>query len=172
VVITWLSRALRSLKHVIDLAAELQERGIGLVVLKQQIGITTPTDRPMFAIDVFQRELIVEVTHAGLAAARVRGKPRGRKPKLSEARATLARELYDGTQHTIAEIAAMLNAGRSTLYRTLQGPRSSWALRHAPSQSRALRDMRIRLRRHLRPARRAVTKECVSNPTESGYAVM
>ena len=35
-VITRLSRAMRSLKHLLALAEELRERGIGLVVLKQQ----------------------------------------------------------------------------------------------------------------------------------------
>ena len=36
-VITRLSRAMRSLKHLLALAEELRERGVGLVVLKQQI---------------------------------------------------------------------------------------------------------------------------------------
>src|ERR1700683_636684 len=62
-VITRLSRAMRSLRHMIELAHELQEREIGLVVLKQQIDTTTPTARLVFhmlaAIDEFQRELIV-----------------------------------------------------------------------------------------------------------------
>jgi DNA invertase Pin-like site-specific DNA recombinase len=123
-VITRLSRAMRSLKHMIELSHELQGRGIGLVVLKQAIDTTTPTGRLMFhmlaAIDEFQRELIVEGTYEGLAAARARGRKGGRPAKLSEAQAKLARELYDGKQHTIAEIASMLNVGRSTLYRTLQ----------------------------------------------------
>ena len=41
-VITRLSRAMRSLKHLLALADELRERGVGLVVLKQQIDTTTP----------------------------------------------------------------------------------------------------------------------------------
>ena len=44
-VITRLSRAMRSLKHLLALAEELRERGVGLVVLKQQIDTTTPTGR-------------------------------------------------------------------------------------------------------------------------------
>lgn len=59
-VITRLSRAMRSLKHMIELSHELRERGIGLVVLKQAIDTTTPTGRLMFhmlaAIDEFQRD--------------------------------------------------------------------------------------------------------------------
>ena len=41
-VITRLSRAMRSLKHLLALADELGERGVGLVVLKQDIDTTTP----------------------------------------------------------------------------------------------------------------------------------
>ena len=41
-VITRLSRAMRSLKHLLALADELRDRGVGLVVLKQQIDTTTP----------------------------------------------------------------------------------------------------------------------------------
>jgi len=34
---------MRSLRHMIDLAHDLEQRGIGLVVLKQAIDTTTPT---------------------------------------------------------------------------------------------------------------------------------
>ena len=77
-VITRLSRAMRSLKHLLALADELRRRGVGLIVLKQQIDTTTPTGRLVFhvlgAIDEFQRELIIEGTREGLQAARARGR--------------------------------------------------------------------------------------------------
>ncbi len=38
-VITRLSRAMRSLRHLLALADELRERGVGLVVLKQQFDL-------------------------------------------------------------------------------------------------------------------------------------
>ena len=44
-VITRLSRAMRSLKHLLTLADELRDRDVGLVVLKQQIDTTTPQGR-------------------------------------------------------------------------------------------------------------------------------
>ena len=82
-VITRLSRAMRSLKHLLALADELRERGVGLVVLKQHIDTTTATGRLVFhilgAIDEFQRELIVEGTREGLDAARARGRTGGRR---------------------------------------------------------------------------------------------
>ena len=83
-VITRLSRAMRSLKHLLALADELGERGVGLVVLKQDIDTTTPAGRLVFhilgAIDEFQRELIIEGTREGLQAARARGRTGAASP--------------------------------------------------------------------------------------------
>ena len=80
-VITRMSRAMRSLKHMLELADTLNTKGIGLVVLKQNIDTTTSTGRLVFnilaSIDEFQRELIVEGTVEGLKAAKARGKLAG-----------------------------------------------------------------------------------------------
>jgi DNA invertase Pin-like site-specific DNA recombinase len=131
-VITRLSRAMRSLRQLLDLAAGLQSRGIDLVVLRQGIDTTTPAGRLAFhmmgAIDEFQRELIVEGTHEGLAAARARGRKGGRKPKLSPDQVRLAQRLFDETgedgkrKHTVDQIAGMLNVTRTTVYRHLEKP--------------------------------------------------
>jgi len=131
-VITRLSRAMRSLRDLIDLAASLQVRGIDLVVLKQGIDTTTPAGRLAFhimgAIDEFQRELIIEGTHEGLAAARARGRVGGRPRKLSADQAALARQLYDERgpdgkrTRTVAQIAAMFGVTRATIYRHLDRP--------------------------------------------------
>ncbi len=125
-VITRLSRAMRSLKHLLALADELRERGIDLVVLRQHIDTTTPTGRLVFhvlgAIDEFQRELIIEGTREGLDAARARGRTGGRKPKLSAARAATVRRMYQATGpdgrrlHTVAEIARTAGVHRTTVY--------------------------------------------------------
>jgi DNA invertase Pin-like site-specific DNA recombinase len=122
-VITRLSRAGRSLKQLIELAEDLRSRGVGLVVLKQQIDTTTPQGRLVFhifgALDEFQRELIVEGTHEGLAAARASGRTGGRKPKLTDAQAKHARQLYAGKDHTVADISKLLGVSRQTVYRVL-----------------------------------------------------
>ena len=125
-VITRLSRAMRSLKHLLALADELRERGAGLVVLRQQIDTTTPTGRLVFhvlgAIDEFQRELIIEGTREGLDAARARGRADGRRPKLSAAKAATVRRMYQATGpdgkrlHTVAEIAETVGVRRTTVY--------------------------------------------------------
>ena len=134
-VITRLSRAMRSLKHLLALADQLRERGVGLVVLRQQIDTTTPTGRLVFhvlgAIDEFQRELIVEGTREGLAAARARGRTGGRKPKLNARQAATVRRMYAATgpdgrrQHTVAEIAE-LSACTAPPSTTTSRKRGAW----------------------------------------------
>jgi DNA invertase Pin-like site-specific DNA recombinase len=128
-VITRLSRAGRNLRHLLALVDDLKERGIDLVVLKQQIDTSTPTGRLLFhilaSVDEFQRELIVENTHEGLAAARERGRTGGRKPSLSEVQVGVARTMYDAKdgngrrKYTVADIAEALGVSRPTIYRAL-----------------------------------------------------
>lgn len=77
------------------------------------------------AIDEFQRELIVEGTHEGLAAARARGRTGGRPPAMTADQVALARKLADElgadgkSAHTITQVAQMLGVSRPTLYRAL-----------------------------------------------------
>jgi DNA invertase Pin-like site-specific DNA recombinase len=49
-VITRLSRPFRSVRHMTELAAQLDERGIDLIVLKQGIDPTTPAGRFLFHV--------------------------------------------------------------------------------------------------------------------------
>jgi DNA invertase Pin-like site-specific DNA recombinase len=123
-VITRLSRAMRSLKHLISLSEDLRERGIDLIVLKQQIDTTTPTGRLVFhilgAMDEFQRELIVEGTVEGLAAAKARGHVGGRKPSYSPHKQAIARSLHAKGDLSAEEIAAELGVSRATYYRMIK----------------------------------------------------
>ena len=96
-------------------------------MLKQGIDTTTPAGRLAFhimgAIDEFQRELIVEGTHEGLAAARARGRKGGRKPKLDERQVERARAMYDEVgpdgkrAWTVEQVAKTFNVTRPTIYR-------------------------------------------------------
>ena len=115
---------MRSLKHMLALAEELKERGVGLVVIKQAIDTTTPTGRLVFhvlaSIDEFQRELIVEATHEGLASARARGRNGGRKPKLTPQQLAYARKMYDTRELTVTQIGTLFSVSRQTIYRALE----------------------------------------------------
>lgn len=50
-VITRMSRARRSLRHMIEFAGQLRERGIDLVAIKQQTDTATPHSRLVFHRD-------------------------------------------------------------------------------------------------------------------------
>jgi DNA invertase Pin-like site-specific DNA recombinase len=121
--VTKLDRLGRSLRHLIDLSADLDRDGVGLRVLDQGIDTSTPGGRLFFhlvaAFAEFERDLISERTLDGLAAARARGRNGGRRPKLTAQQATLARRLYDERKHTVAEIGAMFGVSRQTVYRHL-----------------------------------------------------
>jgi DNA invertase Pin-like site-specific DNA recombinase len=62
----------------------LGERGVGFRSLTEAIDTTTAGGRLVFhifaALAEFEHALIVERTHAGLAAARARGRKGGRPP--------------------------------------------------------------------------------------------
>ncbi len=89
-VVTRLSRIARSVRHLTEVAAVLEERGIDLVVLKQGIDTTTPAGRFLFhvigAMDEMLADLISEGTLEGLEAARARGRTGGANPSSPHAR--------------------------------------------------------------------------------------
>jgi DNA invertase Pin-like site-specific DNA recombinase len=80
--VVWkLDRLGRSLRHLVNVVHDLTSRGIGLKVLTGQgaaIDTTTPAGKLVFGIFAslaeFERDLISERTHAGLASARARGR--------------------------------------------------------------------------------------------------
>jgi DNA invertase Pin-like site-specific DNA recombinase len=132
-VVTKLDRLGRSLEHLIELAKQLQARGVHLVVLDQGIDTSTAVGRMFFqilgAIAEFEHALISERTRDGLAAARARGRTGGQKPKLGPRQARLARQMYDELgedgkrRYTVAQIAAEFGVTRPTIYRHLANTR-------------------------------------------------
>ncbi|ANY10706.1 hypothetical protein AFB00_30330 (plasmid) [Pseudonocardia sp. HH130630-07] len=71
------------------------------------------------ALAEYDREMIVDGTLDGLAAARARGRVGGRPAALSQRQLDTAQQMYDTGQHTVEEIADTFRVGRSTLYRAL-----------------------------------------------------
>jgi DNA invertase Pin-like site-specific DNA recombinase len=128
-VVTKLDRLGRSLAHLIELSAQLQERGVDLVVLDQSIDTSTAMGRMFFqilgSIAEFEHALMSECTLDGLAAARARGRTGGQKAKLTARQAKIARDMYEETGpdgrrvHTVAQIAAEFGVTRPTIYRHL-----------------------------------------------------
>lgn len=66
----------------------------------------------------FERRLIQERTHAGLAAARARGRKGGR-PKVDSSKIQTAKHMHQDNTLSIDEICKVLKVSKPTLYRYL-----------------------------------------------------
>jgi DNA invertase Pin-like site-specific DNA recombinase len=122
--VVWrLDRLGRSLAHLIDTIRQLQEQGIGFRSLQEQIDTTTSGGKLIFhvfgALAEFERELIRERTHAGLQAARARGRLFGRPKVLSPQEVKQLRTLAKDDRNTVGEICHTLGISRATYYRYL-----------------------------------------------------
>ncbi len=122
VVITKLDRMARSVRHLTEVAAELEAMGIALVVLDQAIDTSTLTGRLLFnvlgSIAEFERDLIRERVVAGLDAARVRGVAIGRPRALDGQALERARRLR-ASGMSLRQIARMLGTSAATVQRAL-----------------------------------------------------
>jgi DNA invertase Pin-like site-specific DNA recombinase len=81
-VVPALDRLSRSRQDLITVVADLRRRQVGFTSLHENLDTTTPSGRLVFhvfaALAEFIRELIISGTREGLAAARERGRVRGR----------------------------------------------------------------------------------------------
>ncbi|WP_374640444.1 recombinase family protein [Rhodococcus sp. ARC_M5] len=115
-----LDRLGRNLPHLIELIADLKARGVAFASVTEQIDTTTAGGELIFhifgALASFERQLLRERTHAGLAAARERGKVGGRPPALTVTKKREATRMRNQGR-TIGDIAEVLGVSRRTLYR-------------------------------------------------------
>jgi len=118
-----LDRLGRSLPHLVTLVADLKEKGIGFKSLHDGVIDTTTASGDLIfnifaALAQFERQLIVERTKAGLAAARSRGKVGGRKPVPKEdPKVRMAKKLHADKSMKINDICENLQISKATLYR-------------------------------------------------------
>ncbi len=132
VLVVWrLDRLARSLRHLIDIADDLNRRGVALKSITESIDTTTPSGRFMFnilgALSSMEREIIVERTRAGLIAAAARGRRGGRPAALDESKIRAAKAMLGSGNMSAIEVAQQLGCAPSTLYRHLPGGRSAVA---------------------------------------------
>ena len=128
IVVIWkLDRLARSLKDLVNLVNEIQEKGGALHSLNDQLDTTTPHGKFTFhvfaALAEFELDIIRERTKAGLAAARSRGRVGGRPKGLSKKAqhtAIIAEKLYQERELTVKEICEQLSISRGTLYNYLR----------------------------------------------------
>ncbi len=122
--VVWrLDRMGRSLAHLVQLVAELAERGVHFRSLRDGvIDTTTASGELIFhlfaALAQFERNLIRERTRAGLSAARARGRTGGRKPTPADhPKVVMAKKMHENKGLSVPEICATLGISRSTFYR-------------------------------------------------------
>ena len=122
--VVWkLDRLGRNLRHLIELIEKLNEEKIGLRVLTGQgaaIDTTKPEGKLVFgifaALAEFEKELIVERTRAGLAAARARGRKGGRPRKMTPSKIRMAMAPMSDPQSKADLVAEELGITITTLY--------------------------------------------------------
>src|SRR5690606_1700573 len=102
---------------------DLRQRGIHLRSLTQGIDTSAPHGGLLLglfaALAEMEREVLVQRTMDGLAAARARGRVGGRPPVLVGERLQAAQAMLSGGA-TKADIARALNISRTTVYRALE----------------------------------------------------
>jgi DNA invertase Pin-like site-specific DNA recombinase len=117
-VVPALDRLGRNLKDLIEIIAELNQRGVKFWTIAEGIDTSTPQGEFMMhvfaALAEFIRKLIVQGTRAGLDSARERGVRLGRPPAMTREQIQSASVLV-GVQ-SVASIARMLGVSRGTLY--------------------------------------------------------
>ncbi|EEI7352938.1 TPA: flagellar phase variation DNA invertase Hin [Salmonella enterica subsp. enterica serovar Javiana] len=119
--VVWkLDRLGRSVKNLVALISELHERGAHFHSLTDSIDTSSAMGRFFFhvmsALAEMERELIVERTLAGLAAARAQGRLGGRPRAINRhEQEQISRLLEKG--HPRQQLAIIFGIGVSTLYR-------------------------------------------------------
>lgn len=122
-VVTKLDRLARSLRDATDIAEELTKKGIRLSLGGSVYDPTDPVGRLLFnvlgMVAEFESDLIRARTREGMATAKVKGKLKGRKPKLSPAQERHLVALYRAGDHSLSELTELFSIGRATIYRAL-----------------------------------------------------
>lgn len=124
VVAAWsVDRLGRSLRDLVAFLAELHGAGVDLYLDRQGLDTATPAGRAMFQMlgvfAEFERAILVERTHAGLARARVHGTKSGKaigRPKVGPRKeATIRAALASG--QGILKVAREVGCGSSVVQR-------------------------------------------------------
>ncbi|MDO4027101.1 recombinase family protein [Clavibacter michiganensis] len=122
-VVTKLDRLARSLRDATDIAEELTQREVRLNLGGAVYDPTDPVGRLLFnvlgMVAEFESDLIRARTREGMSVARVRGKLKGRKPKLSPAQERHLVALHRAGDHSVSELVELFGIGRATVYRAL-----------------------------------------------------
>jgi DNA invertase Pin-like site-specific DNA recombinase len=121
-VVTKLDRLARSMRDLMNIVDQIQERQASLRIVAMNLDTTTPTGRLMLSmlgsVAQFEREMMLERQREGIAKAKAEGLYKGRKPtamaKADDVKALSAKGIG------ATEIAKILGIGRASVYRALE----------------------------------------------------
>ena len=121
VIIKDFSRLARSTKDLLELVELLNNKGVVLISLKENIDSGTPTGKLMLtmigAINEFERTNLLERQREGIEIAKAKGKYKGRKKKEITIELKELYMLWKNRSITQTEIMDRTNMSRTTLHR-------------------------------------------------------
>lgn len=113
-------RLARSTKQLLDIADDLQRRGVDLISLHESIDTTTPQGRCFFTVTSafaeMERELIKERQREGIEIAQREGRMKGR-PRADADKLSAAIGLFEKGELSVSAIEKATGVSRSTIYR-------------------------------------------------------
>lgn len=124
--VTKLDRLARNTRHLLEVSEYLQGKGVALNILNIGINTATPTGKLMLtmigAIATFEREMMLERQAEGIAAAKMKGKYKGRKATAKCKSEEIIKLVETGSSK--AKISRDLGVSISSIYRILREERS------------------------------------------------
>ena len=121
-VITRIDRLARSMRDLQNVAYDLKERGVNLIVTEQNVDTSTSAGRAFFnmlgVFAEFETDLRKERQAEGIAKAKKAGKYKGRKPTVSIKSNEVLSLIEKGVGK--AEIARQLEMSRQSVYRIIK----------------------------------------------------
>lgn len=124
IVVTKLDRLGRSMRHLVNLVADLKDEGVHLKSLGEGIDTSTPTGDLILnifgSLAEFERVRILERTAAGRAAAAAQGRMGGRPRTYDAAKIRRAKEVYEIPGLSPKAKAAEVGVSVSQFYKLLK----------------------------------------------------
>jgi DNA invertase Pin-like site-specific DNA recombinase len=123
-----IDRLARSTRDLHNIVYDLQEKGIGIVFIKEQIDFSTAAGKLMFtmlgAIAEFERDLINERTKEGRERAKEQGKHLGRVGQDSKSIKRAIKLFSDREKNglSVNDISKQTGVPRSTIYAKVKKP--------------------------------------------------
>ena len=119
-VIWRLDRLGRTVKQLLALAEDFEQKGIHFVSLRENFDTSTPTGKFIFvvfcAMTQMERDVISERTKAGMIAAKKRGRLGGRRAKENK-NVERALKMYFSNEFSLKDIKEATGLSKTTLYK-------------------------------------------------------